>query len=540
MILAALLAGAFAAPTSIEGPAPSGPSERPRLVVLLVVDQMRADYLDRFAPIFRAGLRRFCTEGLRFNDARHVHGVTSTGPGHATIATGTHPSRHGIVANEIPGSVPGTFKRVSIDPDTPDVVTGKPGGSPNDMLATALGDWMKEANDRTRVVAIAYKSRSATALGGKHADVCVYVDSSTATFTTSRYYAKEMPEFVRRFNDASPPSEWVGKRWEPRLTDAEFDRVECTIDAARYEGRFGLADANDASFPHEIRAVRDLVFTPFSDERVLGVAAAAIEACSLGADDVTDLLAISFSSADYVGHAYGPESREQADYYAWLDGALGEFLATCEAASGGRAHFVLTSDHGVGPIAESLIARGIDAGRVRVKSILDAVDAELDDRFGADDWALASLPDVYIDPLAIARHRADPHLVQDVVVSAVTRVRGIEAAYPRYRLEAGDPTIPAPLRHSFHSTRGGDVMLAFRRHYSMDYLDVAPYVKANHATQFEYDQRVPMVFLGFGRAEVRGDRFATVDLAPTIASYLGVPVPETVDGRAFALSSPAR
>ncbi len=525
-----LLAGALGATPPDDATPP-----RPRLVVLMVVDQMRADYLDRFRGFLRHGLDRLRRDGRRYAAARHLHAVTSTGPGHATLSTGSHPARHGVVANMIPDDdAPGTFKRVAEDGAVRNLGRDATGQSSRDLLVDALGDWMHAADPRSKVVTIAYKARAATMLGGRAPDACVWVDTRTCSFTSSTHYARTMPDWVSTYERDHPAGAYLGRAWEASLSEAQFEAARATGDAMRYEGRGGFGTDLESTFPHVIDEEADLVFTPFSDERVAGLAARALDVLDLGRDDVPDLLGVSFSSADYVGHAYGMESRELVDYYAWLDRALADLMAAAERAAGeGRVLFVLSADHGIGPIVESLLSRGVDAGRVRTKSVLDTIDAALDRRFGDEDWTLMTLPDVYLSADAIAARGVDPTNVRAAAARAAVTVRGIDAAYPRERLLAGDESVPASFRFSFHPRRSGDVMLRFAPHYHLDYLDVAPYVKANHATQYDYDQRIPVVFLGAGvEGGTLADPFPSIDVAPTIAAALGVPVPAGVDGRA--------
>ncbi|MFG0319595.1 MAG: alkaline phosphatase family protein [Planctomycetota bacterium JB042] len=528
-----LLAGALGW-TPADGASPP----RPRLVVVMVVDQRRADYLDRFRGFLGHGLDRLRRDGRRYAAARHLHAVTSTGPGHATLSTGSHPARHGVVANMIPDDdAPGTFKRVSEDASVRNLGRDASGQSSRDLLVDALGDWMHAADPRSKVVTLAYKARAATMLGGRAPDACVWVDTTTCAFTSSTHYAATLPDWVAAYEREHPVRSYLGRVWEASLTESEFEEAGATGDAMRYEGRGGFDEGVEATFPHVIDEEADVVFTPFSDERVAGLAARALDALDLGRDDAPDLLGVSFSSADYVGHAYGMESRELVDYYARLDRAIADLMSAAERAAGpGRVLFVLSADHGIGPIVESLLSRGIDAGRVRTKVVLDTIDAALDLRFGEADWTLMTLPDVYLSREAIAARGVDPANVRAAAARAAVSVRGITAAYPRERLLAGDESIPASFRFSFHPRRSGDVMLRFAPHHHLDYLDVAPYVKANHATQYDYDQRIPVVFLGAGvEGGTLADPFPSIDVAPTIAAAIGVPVPAGVAGRARAL-----
>ncbi|MFH0945048.1 MAG: alkaline phosphatase family protein [Planctomycetota bacterium] len=527
-----------AAPACSE-PADLPAAPPPRLVTVLVVDQMRHDYLDRFRPVLEGGLLRLIRSGLSFTDARHLHAGTNTGPGHATLSTGSHPSRHGIVANSLPEEAPGTFRTVTVDRREHNLNgNGKAAGcSPRDLLVPALGDWLKAERPGAKVVSVAIKGRAAVLLGGQGPDASVYGDGETGEFTTSSFYAKKQPDWVAEFNRTHPPQAQVGRVWTPLLDEARLEDTGVTRDAMSYEGRSPLGDLSDASFPHAVTTVSDLVFTPFGDERTLALATAAIFALGLGADEEPDLLLVSLSSADYIGHAYGPDSREVCEYYAWLDEALPAFFEALERAAGAdRQVLVLTADHGVNPVVERLCSSGLPAGRVPKSALEKTIDRELDQRFGEADWVFSARPDVFLDHRVAGDLGLDLELVRDAAIQAVRSIPGIRTAYSFQRLSRGDETVPESFRLSFHPERSGDLMLDFERHFHLDYLDSAAYVKSNHGTQYDYDQRVPMIFLGPAiPAGIRGERFGSIDLAPTLARLLQVTPPRAIDGCAHDL-----
>lgn len=533
----------FALLAEVAGAAVAAPREpeplRPRLLVVLVIDQMRADYLDRFGPILEGGLNRFRREGAWFLDARHRHAVTSTGPGHATISSGCDPARHGVVSNVFRGER--GFKKAGEDPDEQDLAGGANGASSRELLVDGLGDWLKQKDPAALVAAISFKNRSAAMLGGRDPDVVLYQAAKGGGFTTSTFYAAALPAFVARFNEDHAPASAVGTLWQPVLSERDFAAVGCTADDAAYEGRDGLGSLADASFPHEIRRADEVVFTPLGDEWTIDLAVAAIGAMQLGADDATDLLAVSLSAADYVGHAYGFESRELADHYARIDRALPRLLDAAERAAsangGSGALFVLTADHGVAPIVEQRIAAGLDAGRIRPSTVLDAIETALRSRFGGTErFTLASHPDVYLSPQRLAEFPGREAEMRAVAAEAARSVHGIADAFPREELLRRAASIPEPFLRSFHPDRSGDVALQFLPYYQPDYLDIAAYVKANHATQYDWDQRVPVVFLGAGVRPMRsGEPFATVDIAPTLAEAAGAAPTAAIDGRAHPL-----
>lgn len=515
----------------------------PRLVIVLVVDQMRADYLERYAPFLTGGLARLRDEGLVCTNARQLHAITSTAPGHATIGTGSHPARHGVISNTL--KVGDRFPRAGSDPDAKSLTTRKTGYSSKDLLVDGLGDWLKAKDARARVVTVATKGRSAVMLGGKHPDLALYADDSDASFTTSTAYVDVLPEWVAQWNQTVPARNWLGRTWDARLTTSQVERIGLTRDDAPWEGRKPFAEETERTFPHVADEIYDLEFMPFGDERVLGVAREAIARMELGADDATDLLGVSFSAADMIGHAYGTWSHELAEYYVWLDQALGAFFAELDdGLRSGRIVVALSADHGVSPIPEQMLAEGKDAGRIRIGRLKRTIETALDERFGAADWVVDILPDVYLNQAAIRACGSSPEVVAEEAARAAKSIHGIDAAYPRQRLLARDGGVPAPFVASFHPDRSGDVMLSMRPHWILDYLDSAPYVKANHSTQYDYDQRVPIVFLGGGIAPGRWNQpVGTIDIAPTLAALAAAAPHREVDGRVLELpmvEGPAR
>jgi predicted AlkP superfamily pyrophosphatase or phosphodiesterase len=508
----------------------------PRLVVIVVVDQMRGDYLQRFAPIFAAdgGFERFRAAGRLYTRAFHEHAVTATAPGHATLATGCDPARHGMVANQIPTEVEGEFRLAGVDEKVKTVGGDAKSSSPRDLLVPALGDWLKAASPDSQVVSLALKNRSAVLLGGQHPDVCCWFDDKNARYVTSTWYSETLPAFVTAFDRDLPASAEIGNEWRPMLTDAQFDAVGCTADAMPYEGRLGLATTADSTFPHKLEKPGDFTFNPRGDERTLELAALAVKDLALGNDDAPDLLYIGLSAADYVGHAYGPDSRELADHYARLDRALGVLMRTIEsAAPSERVIYVLSADHGVSPIVENLISRGLDAGRIPVAAFTKTLDRALDREFGDADWIDGVLPDVYLDAAAIAKSGRSEREVADYAARIARAQRGIEDAWTREQLMRPTPVVPEPFRRAFHPQRSGEVILAFKPYWQLDYLDTVGYVKTNHSTHHEFDRHIPMYFAGGGVTPgLRTERFSSVDLAPTLAKLLGVNPPEDIDGRA--------
>jgi predicted AlkP superfamily pyrophosphatase or phosphodiesterase len=477
-------------------------SSSPRLALLVVVDQLPADRLD---PALPGGLGRLAREGRLFSDAAHAHAVTDTCPGHVAAATGRHPGPAGVPGNQWIDVESGR-EVYCVEDEDPEarVLGGSVGRSPRALEATALGDWLRAARPGARVFAVSGKDRAAIALGGQHPDAAWWLDRSEVFgFTTSAWYRSDLPDWVRRFEAAATGGADMARRRE---------------------------------------AVERLRGTPALDERTLAFALALVEAEGLGADGVPDLLAISLSALDAIGHEHGPDSEEWRSALARTDAALGRFLAALEGRVGAGGLLVaLTADHGVLPLVERPgVARcPLPGGRADPRALFDGVEAQLDAELGAGAvsrgrWLLHSG-----DAGVVNRARARAEGVKpDLVVAAARRAFAEHPAIARVwtavELEDDEDQDPYALlyRHSFHPRRSGDLLLQPREGCLLD----GDRHGTNHGSPYLYDRAVPLVFFGPGvrRGCVSGPA-APVDLAPTLATLLGVDPPAGLDGRVLPL-----
>ena len=303
-------------------PPPEPPPEgTPKLVLLLVVDQMRADYLIRFGHLFEGGLARLMEDGVAFTEAHHDHSATATAPGHASLATGCHPSRHGVIGNY-------WFDRE----------TGEPGyaveeGGPARLLCPGLGDWLKERYGSSRVLSASQKDRSAVMMGGKKPDGAFWYDWQGG-FETSEYYSRTAPEWVSGFNDEKQVDVHFGEAWAVEELAPEAAELLAIDDTS-----LGFTDRD---FPHSYGGAavapgesfyEGLYVSPVLDEHLASFAVRAVYAEGLGEDEVPDLLALGFSALDAVGHRYGPNSREVMDTISDLDQSSARSLRDGETRS---------------------------------------------------------------------------------------------------------------------------------------------------------------------------------------------------------------
>src|SRR2546426_508169 len=349
-----------------------GPSPKPRLVVVITVDQLRPDYLERYRPQLLGGFAALLKTGASFTEAYQDHAVTETAPGHSTILSGRWPAHTGINRNA-----------AGVQDQAAPLIGGNgPGASPARFRGTAFFDWLKAADPGARALSISGKDRGAILPIGRAKEQVYWY--AGGYFTTSRYYADSLPTWVRIFNGQRVPFRAAGTQWTLFLPERDYPEP----DSAAYENQ-----GRDFLFPHRLpadsgQAALAFIATPTMDSLTLAFALEGVRALQLGGRGATDLLAVSLSTTDAVGHAYGPDSREIHDQVLQLDRYLGWFLQQLFVRYGkDNVAIVLTSDHGVTPLPERSRALGHrSAVRVIPDSIMRGVNALLDSRVGGSDW----------------------------------------------------------------------------------------------------------------------------------------------------------
>lgn len=491
-------------------------AERPRLVVVVSVDQMRRDTLTRFAKEYTGGLKRMLDKGLRYRGLLD-HALTQTGPGHSTILTGCHPARTGIVANEWLDRK--TLKPVYCVDDRQAPVYGVKGKgrSPKLVLRDALGDWMKAADGRAKVFSVSCKDRAAIVMGGRRPDGVFWLERKGGGFSTSAYYAPEgLPEWLVDFNEDGwierLPEHWT---YEP-VAGLRDD------DDPRESGRFSRAS------PHPLRTgdrtkVYDHVYhSPFGDALTLRLARRLVERFDLGGDEVCDLLAISLAATDTVGHLYGPYSQEIRDTTLRLDRNLGRLFDFLDER-GAPYLVVLASDHGVLPMDGMT--------RVDARPLIQRVAVAVQRKHGGGDWWRFSAGQIYVN-----HSQAGAAAVPATIVAALGTEGAIRSVYDRAAMtpapgEAADG-IRDLLRRSFHPDRSGDVFPIVKERTLLSVWKVG----TSHGSPHKYDREIPLVFWGPGIPPGERAREArTVDIAPTLARRIGVSTPGDLDGEVIPL-----
>ncbi|MCB1878266.1 MAG: alkaline phosphatase family protein [Chromatiales bacterium] len=510
-------------------------AEKPRLVLLLTVDQLRGDMPQRLHERFgKSGFRYLMEHGLDYTNANYLHSTTFTAVGHATLATGGNPPEHGLAGND--WADPLTGERVYCVEDGHHQLLGaktKPhsGTSPRNLTASTFGDELVMASaGRSRVFSVSTKDRGAILPGG-HLGKAFWYHGGSGRYISSTYYYDELPAWVQHWNGKALADNYRGKIWDllrPRheYVFGEFDQ------RPEEQDKDGLG----RSFPHTLDTVepkdfyKRLRFTPMSDELLVDFAKTLLREEKLGQGKFTDVLAISLSATDFIGHVFGPDSLEYEDNQLRLDRQLAALLAAVDKQVGLKNTLViLTGDHGSAPIPEAQKKRGFHAGRVDTKAFLEAANRAVKQRFniGADLVTEFWNPSIYLDLVGIRRLGLDLYEVEKTVADAVSEVEGIDYALPRTELlkgaQAGDPIV-ARLHRSFHPKRSGNVLIGQGSYW---FLHAKPSkYAATHGSPHNYDTHVPLMIAGPGiGAKTISRPVAPESIAATITTILGVQAP---------------
>jgi predicted AlkP superfamily pyrophosphatase or phosphodiesterase len=515
--------------------------KKPRLVLFITVDQGRYEYFERFRPAFKGGLKKLLDRGVVFTDARQNHATTATAPGHASLSTGLYPARSGLIANDWFDRETGEEMYSVEDWRSPILrprgssssheSSSSSGRSPRNILGTALADWMKEANPKSKTFAAGGKDRSAIPMGGKNADGAYWYDRRTGEWVTSRYYMHSYPTWALEFHEREIPDSYFGRAWEPLPVAASvYDELGIEeLDRGVYHWRLPHPLGGPGTTPGR-GFYQEFYESPYMDWYLMEFAKAIIEGESLGTGARPDFLALCFSSVDLVGHAYGPNSPEILDTFLRLDLALADLFEYLDERIGMQnVAAALSADHGVMTLPEYLGIQDQQGERFTTEDVLcfQGVEGKLDARFGEDDWLLE---DLYINYEALGRKNLRRQEVEDELGRQLKQCSPVQEVWTRTQLESADPGNKGEyferFLHSFHPDRSADLMIQLKRNRSSRL-----FMGTTHGTPYEYDSHVPMIlsFPGIPPAVV-SERVNTIDFAPTLASLLGIPTPENLDG----------
>jgi predicted AlkP superfamily pyrophosphatase or phosphodiesterase len=555
---------------SVRGAAAQPPARRdahaarPRLVLLIVVDQFRYDYFDRFGDLFvPGGLRRLLGGGASWVNANYDHMPTYTAPGHATLMTGAWPAETGIVANDWPDRDEGRFLSSVTDTSKDAVLLGgvptDEVSSPRRLMASTLGDELRlQTNGRSKVIGISSKARSAILPAGRHATAAYWFNQSTGRMVSSNYYFDQLPAWVQHYNDTKPADEFFRRRWERLLPESEYLK-RAGLDSPTWEN-IGEVKGDTNAFPHTVTGGSSapdtsfylaLDYTPYSNDLLLSFAEQAITNERLGEDAETDFLSVSFSANDYVGHRYGPYSQELMDITLRVDRSIAALLDFVNAKVGlQNTTVIFTADHGVAPVPEHATALGLPGGRIRGDEVLGAMRKKISEHFNPKDARPDPTADyvqkfkdhdllrdgfyngnLYLDAAALKRDGVRQEEAERAACEGALNVQGISRCFTRTQLQGGaiSPADPVARRvlHGFYPRRSGDVIVVYE---PFKYL--GDFIPATHGSPYSYDTHVPLVIMGQNFAPGRYAQEATpADIAPTLATVLGVQAPSNTTGR---------
>lgn len=541
---------------------------RPRLVLLIVVDQFRYDYLTRFGDLFGTrGMGRLMREGASWTDANFDYASTTTAPGHAVFMTGAWPSQTGIIAND--WYEQDTGKKVkSITDDGTKAIGGKDGEkgkSPRRLLCSTVGDELRLADhDESKVIGISSKDRSAMLPAGRHANAAYWFSTDSGRMMSSTFYFNQLPDWVTRFNERHMAEKFFAQPWNRLLPDESEYLKRAGKDDVPWENLD--KSSNDTNyFPHVVTGglkspgrmfYKALDYTPFANDILVAFAKEAITNEKLGAHNVPDVLSVSFSANDYVGHRFGPYSQEAMDMTLRVDRQIGELLDYVDAQVGLQKTLVIfTADHGASPIPEQAAMMNLPGRRYQKLDLLDMVEAGLKAKYArkdraANDYVRSFLGkegtergiingNVYLNRAALARDGIDLDEVERVVGELAMQMPGAARYFTRAQLESKSisPTdvVARRVLNGFYPQRSGDVIVVFEPYNILFDLPDDPTDSrstATHGSPYSYDTHVPLIIMGRNFSPGQYLQPATpADIAPTLANVLQIQAPSCSIGR---------
>ena len=474
-------------------------------MLAIVVDQFRYDYLMRFRADYSSGLDTLLKTGAVFTSANLEHFPTVTAIGHSTFLSGAMPSGSGIVGNEWYAREEHRAVTSVSDPGT-NLLGGKgEGSSPHRLLVSTIGDELKIANGgKSRVIGISLKDRAAILPAGHMANGAYWFDSEAGAFVSSSYYFEDLPAWVKDFNQGHAADKFGGAKWLDHTLPSDHKQLYAALAAS-----------------------------PFGNELIEAFAERALQAEQLGTHETPDVLAVSFSSNDYVGHQVGPDAPEIREMCIRTDRLLGQLFQAVDRQAGmANVLVVLTADHGVAPVPEVNMNRKMPGGRIPQATFTHAVERALDMRYGEDKWIVSSAEGaIYFDQPLIAGKKLDPAEVDHVALQALIGLPHVFRVYTREQLENSVPSDVVGRRvvNGFYPRRSPDLEILLEPYW------LFAESGTSHGTTFSYDSHIPLIFMGAGiKASEYTQPAALNDVAPTLAVILNVEPPAGSVGRVLS------
>ncbi len=504
--------------------------DKPKLIVGIVVDQMRYDFLYRYyAKYGEGGFKRLMTQGYNCKNVLFNYFPTYTGPGHAAIYTGSVPAINGIVANDWFERETNSVVYVTNDNNYKTIGSNNLAGgmSPYRMLTTTVTDQLRLSNNfQSKVIGISLKDRGAILPAGHTGNAAYWLEGQTGNWITSSYYMNELPKWVTEINSEEQPKKYLSQNWNTLLPIEQY--TESTIDSIRYES--SLPSDTKPIFPHLLSdstwVKYDLVkYTPFGNTLLKDFAISTIKNENLGKNSASDFLSVSFSSTDYVGHLFGPNSIEAEDTYLRLDKDLADFFSFLDSWVGKNNYLLfLTSDHGVAPIPGLANDYCIPAGSINELALLDSMKNILSNTLGDTGIILAyENQQLYLDHYILVHKNISIEAVLKSIRPMLYRQKGYYNSFVIEDLNAA--TMPDQLKsflnNSYLPKRSGDIMILYDPYWFGGRAK-----GTTHGAVFSYDTHVPLLWYGWEikAGESSHLQFIT-DIAPTLSNLLNIQEP---------------
>ncbi|WP_200975456.1 alkaline phosphatase PafA [Echinicola sp. 20G] len=512
-------------------------SDKPKLVVGIVVDQMRYEYLHKFHDRYtEGGFKRLMHEGFMMKNGHYNYIPTYTGPGHSSVYTGTTPATHGIIGNNWYVRKLGKSIYCAGDSTVTAVGGAEKNGhvSPRNLLTTTITDELKlSTNQRSKVVGVAIKDRGA-ALPAGHLGDAYWYDKETGGFMTSTYYKEELPDWVKKFNNKKLAQKYLSKPWKPLYNIKTY--IQSVEDNNDFESPFIGRETTD--FPYDLKELMEnndglgmIASTPFGNDLTLDMAMAAIEGEKLGKGDDTDFLAVSFSSTDYVGHRFGPTSIELEDTYLRLDQGLEKFFDYLDKEYGKGEYLVfLTADHAVAEVVNYMKSIEVPTGSFDTRFALTQLKGFTREHYGEGNWILnTSNEQIFLNRELLEEKGFELSKVQREIADFMLKFDGIKEAYTAANMKSNEYTEGRKhlLQMGFNHKASGDVLLVMEPAWLTNSSR-----GTTHGTGYIYDTHVPVLFYGWNVEAGTSTRYCTItDIAPTVSMLLNIRIPNGTSGQ---------
>jgi predicted AlkP superfamily pyrophosphatase or phosphodiesterase len=523
------------------------PDAKPKLVVGIVVDQMRQEYLYRFYDKFnQGGFKRLMNDGFMLKNGHYNYAPTVTGPGHASVYTGTTPAMHGIIGNEYYDKVSKDFVNCVEDslfkPVGNDAANGRL--SPSRMLTSTVTDELKLfTQKRAKVIGVSIKDRGAILPAGHMADAAYWYDSKSGKFISSTYYMTKLPEWLNKFNAQNLVEKYLSQDWQTLLPIEQY--TESGPDDSPYERKFSGKDR--ATFPYKLSQLKSkndsyglLTATPFSNDYLTQMTFAALTGEQMGKDGITDFLCVSFSAPDAIGHAVGPNAVEVEDTYLRLDRNIEELLKKLDTEVGqGNYTVFLTADHAVADVPQFLKDNKIPSGYFSNAYLKAKLDEFLATYYpGKSFIENISNHQIFLNHDAFSQDpRAsgmDMYLITELIGKYLMSMEGVANYYTEATLRQGnygEDGIKGKVIRGYHPKRSGDIAFILESGWT----ESGSIQGTTHGSPYSYDTHVPILFYGHGIKKGSSTRLHSItDIAPTISTILRIKFPSGSTGQPVA------